>query len=171
LGPKADWAVSKMILLEIARLKRLPHLEKAIKNYEPQPDPVAQKKAELEVALLEMEIAEVQAKTALMKAQAQKAIADAEATDLSTTNDATGVAHARKMQEGQTQAEGNQDYAITQALTKGRKEGEKPGDIEAAIGWNQLTKDRGKVTPTIDSFMGPSTQEIQGPLEPPEAYV
>ena len=170
LGPSTDWSVTKLILLEIARLKRLPHLEKAIRNYEPTPDPVAQKKAELEVALLEMEVAEVQAKTALIRAQTAKAQAEADQTDLETTQDATGVAHERKLQEGQTQAEGNQDYAITQALTKPTKEGEKTGDIEAAIGWNQITRDKGKAPPTVDSALGLGAQSFSGPPEPQLTY-
>ena len=170
LGPATDWSVTKLILLEIARLKRLPHLEKAIREYQPTPDPVAQKKAELEVALLEMEIAEVQAKTGLLKAQTLKATAEADATDLETTQDATGVTHERSLQESQAQAEGNQDYAVTQALTKPRKEGEKEGDIEAAIGWNQLTRDKGKQPPTVDSALGLGAQSFSGPPEPPMTY-
>lgn len=166
LGPKVDWNITKMILMEIARLKRMPHLEKALKEFQPQVDPVVQKKAELEVALLEMEIAETQAKTALMKAQARKALAEAEATDVETTQDVTGVKHERDLQQAQAQAEGNQDYAVTQALTKPTKEGEKMGDIEAAIGFNQLTRDKGKPAPTVDSVLGGGPEMFAGPTDP-----
>lgn len=163
LGPATDFAVTKIILMEIARLKRLPHLEKAIKAYEPQPDPVAQKKAELEVALLEMEIAETQAKTELMKAQAKKALADAEATDLDAVEQGTGVTHQRGLQMAQAQAEGNRDYEITKALVKPKKEGERDGDVEAAIGFNSLVQDADKPAPVVDT---PAPIEAQG--MPPE---
>ena len=154
LGPKGDWNMVKIILCEIARLKRLPHLEKAIKEFEPQVDPVEKKKQELEVALLEAEIAEANAKAELSKAQARKAMADAGETELDTAEQAQGVDHTRKLQLAQAQAEGNQTYEVTKALLKPLKEGEKPGDVEAAIGFNELTKDEGKPAPKL-------------PLEPP----
>lgn len=171
LGPTVDWPVVRLILMEIARLKRMPHLEKAIREFEPQVDPVAQKKAELEVAILEMEIAETQAKTELLKAQARKAMAEADATDLDTTQDAAGVKHERALQQAQAQAEGNQDYAVTQALTKPVKEGEREGDIEAAIGFNQLTRDKGKPAPTVDSALGLPPQMPAGPISAVDQYV
>jgi hypothetical protein len=170
LGPKGDWNMVKIILMEIARLKRLPHLEKAIREFEPQPDPVAQKKAELEVAVLELELEEVKAKTELMRAQAKKAMADAEATGIEATEQATGVTHRRGLQLAQAQAEGNKDYEITKALTKPTKEGEKPGDIEAAIGFNELTKDADKAPPTVDSELGLGPQSFSGPPEPEMTY-
>lgn len=151
LGPKGDWNMTKIILMEIARLKRLPHLEKAIREYEPQPDPVAAKKAELEVALLEVEIAEAQANAALKQAQAKKALAEAEATDLDSVEQGQGVDHQRKLQLAQAQAEGNQTYEVTKALVKPLKENERPGDVEAAIGFNELTKDTNKPAPTIEA--------------------
>jgi hypothetical protein len=170
LGPKGDWNMVKIILCEIARLKRLPHLEKAIREFKPEVDPVAQKKAKLEVALLEQEIAEVQAKTDLMRAQAKKAIADAGATELESTQDATGVSHKRGLQMAQAQAEGNQNYEITKALTAKKKDGEKDGDIEAAIGFNELTKDSDKAPPTLDSELGAQAQSFSGPPEPVMPY-
>lgn len=174
LGPKGDWNMVKIILSEIARLKRLPHLEKAIKEYEPTPDPVAQKKAELEVALLEIEIAEAQAKTELLKAQALKAISEAEATDLDVVEQGQGIDHRRKLQLAQAQAEGNRDYEITKALVKPIKENEREGDIEAGIGFNSLVQDADKPPPTVDmgvpqeAQMMPPEESFGGPpLEPP----
>lgn len=163
LGPSTDFSVVKIILCEIARLKRLPHLEKAIREFQPTPDPVAQKKAELEVALLEVEIAEAQANAALKKAQAKKALAEAGATDLNTAEQGSGIEHQRALQHAQAQAEGNKDYEVTKALVKPRKEGEREGDIEAAIGFNELTKDSAKEAPTVDSLAPPPAQVM-----PPE---
>jgi hypothetical protein len=184
LGPKGDWNMVKIILMEIARLKRLPHLEKAIKEYEPKPDPVAAKKAELEVALLEVEIAEAQAKSELMKAQAKKALAEAGETDLDTAETEQGVKHERALQLAQAQGEANQTYEVTKALVKPQKEGEKPGDVEAAIGFNELTKDANKPAPRLPPIepepmmqqpvdMAPPMQDqgFAGPIEPVEPYV
>lgn len=170
LGPKGDWNMVKIILMEIARLKRLPHLEKAIREFQPQVDPVEQKKKELEVALLEADIAEAQAKVALMQAQAKKALADANSVDLETAETGTGVAHKRGLQLAQAQAEGNQNYEITKALTKTKKEGERDGDIEAAIGFNELTKTEDKAPPTVDNSLPPQAESFSGPIEPVMPY-
>lgn len=53
---------SQIILADIARLRKMPDLAKKIESYQPQPDPLAQAKAELEVALLEAQVMNEQAK-------------------------------------------------------------------------------------------------------------
>lgn len=55
-GPNSDPEVMKILMTEIARLYKMPHLAKKIEEYQPQPDPVAEKLKELEVARLEAEI-------------------------------------------------------------------------------------------------------------------
>ena len=54
--------MSQMILADIAKLRKMPDLAKRIEEYEPQPDPIAQKKAQLELAMLEAQIANESAK-------------------------------------------------------------------------------------------------------------
>ena len=71
LGPTEDPMVRKMILADICRLRKMPDLAKKLETYEPQPDPLAQKRAELELALLEAQVQEVQT-------QAQKNVANAQ---------------------------------------------------------------------------------------------
>ena len=71
-GNNMDPGMTKTILADIAKLRKMPDLAKRIQNFEPQPDPLAQKKAELEITLLEAEIAEVQARTQRELAQAQR---------------------------------------------------------------------------------------------------
>lgn len=158
VGPNADWKFTQMTLMEICRLKRLPHFEQMLREYEPQPDPIEAKKAELEVAKLEAEIAREQAETEEARARAAKAMAEANQAQLNTAEQGTGVSHARNLQSAQAQAEGNQAYEVTKALVKPSKEGEQPGDVEAAIGFNELTRDAGKAPPTIDSMAPPPPQ-------------
>lgn len=177
MGPTLDLSMMKIILAKIARLKRMPDLEQAIMAYEPQVDPVAKKKEELEVALLETEIAEARAKTALMEAQAKKALADAGETDLDTAETEQGIRHARNLQLAQAQAEGNQTLEVAKAIVKPVKEGEQRGDIEAGIGFNELTKDADRPPPVLPPLppvdMPPMMpeQSFSGPPEPVEAYV
>jgi hypothetical protein len=140
LGPNMDINMQKRILSQIAKLYKMPELEKDIKDYEPQPDPVEQKKRELEVAELEYEIALTQAKTAKTNAETEKILAEADSIDVQTENDAAGITHSREMEKQAGQARGNQDLAITKSLTAPRKEGEVEPDIEAAFGFNELSK-------------------------------
>lgn len=69
-GPDMDPDMHKIVLAEICTLRKMPDLAKRIKDYQPQPDPVAQKMQELAVAKVEAEVAEIRAKT-------QKTLADA----------------------------------------------------------------------------------------------
>lgn len=70
IGPNGDPGMTKMILSDIARLRKMPDLAKRIEQYEPQPDPVAQKLRELEVAKIDAEIAK-------LRAEAQATLANA----------------------------------------------------------------------------------------------
>lgn len=56
LGNSVPWEITKILLLEQARLRKMPELGKKLEKYEPQPDPLTQKKGELEVQLLEAQI-------------------------------------------------------------------------------------------------------------------
>lgn len=56
MGNSMDISISKMILADIARLRKMPDLAKKIEAWEPTPDPLAQRKMELEIALLEAQI-------------------------------------------------------------------------------------------------------------------
>lgn len=170
LGPKGDWNMVKIILMEIARLKRLPHLEKAIREFEPQVDPLDQKKKELEIAKLEAEIEEERARAELAKAQAAKAMAEASQTELDTTEQGTGVKHRRNLQTAQAQSEGNQNLEITKSLVKPSKVDEIPGDVEAAVGWNELTRDADKAPPTVDTELGYSAQQFADPYNTDARY-
>ena len=47
------------------------------------------------------------------------------------------------MEKQRGQSEGNQNLEVTKALLKGRKTkegGEEPGNVDAAIGWNEMSK-------------------------------
>jgi len=76
-APNGDQGLNKMILSDIARLRKMPDLAEKIENYEPQPDPLQQKMRELEIAKLEAEIMEIQAKAMSYQAGAQ--LSDAKA--------------------------------------------------------------------------------------------
>jgi len=62
MGNSMDPNMSRMILADIASLRKMPELAKQIKEYQPQPDPLAQRRAELELALLEAQVMNERAK-------------------------------------------------------------------------------------------------------------
>lgn len=86
IGPSGDQELSKMMLADICRLRKMPDLAKKIETYQPQPDPVQQKLQELEIAKIEAEIAEIQAK-------AQKILAEAGLAGAKTGTEGVKAAH------------------------------------------------------------------------------
>ncbi|AIU44332.1 portal protein [Delftia phage RG-2014] len=140
LGPNSPPDMVYLILAEIAELKRMPELAHKLRNFKPEPDPVAEKMKELEMQLKQAEVEEMLARAEKAKADARLSLARAEQADLDYVEQETGTKHARDMQRQQAQAEGNQARDITKALVTPTKEGEKAPDIEAAIGFNELSK-------------------------------
>lgn len=139
MGPNMDVSISTMILSEIARLKRMPVLADQLKKWKPTPDPIQVKKAELEVLELEAKIEELKSSTLLNQAKAQEAKASADLKDLDFVEQETGTKHARDLDKHKAQSRGNQNLQVVKALTAPLKDGQSRPDIEAAIGYNQLS--------------------------------
>ena len=104
--------VTKILLSKIATLRKIPDLAKQIEEFQPQPDPVAQEKAMLEVELLKAQIANEYAKAEenavdveLKSARAQNELAKAGKTssekdklDLDFVEQAGGLKHERELE-------------------------------------------------------------------------
>lgn len=75
VGPNSDPEMMKMILSDIAKLRKMPELAERIETYSPQPDPLAQEKAMLEIELLKAQIAREQAHAMNYQATAQLNVA------------------------------------------------------------------------------------------------
>ena len=76
-GPNMDPDLHKIVLSEICTLRKMPDLAHRIISFKPEPNPVAQKMQELEIAKIEAEIADLQAKT-------QKTLVDAGLSEAKT---------------------------------------------------------------------------------------
>ena len=139
LGPKMDFGFVKRVIAEIVKLKRMPDLAKDILDYDPQPSPHQLELEKLELELKRKEIQEIESKIQLNLSNAAKAKSEKEKTDLDYVEQETGTKHVRDMDKQAGQARGNQALEVTKALVKGTKDGERPGNIEAAIGYNTLT--------------------------------
>lgn len=57
IGNNVDPKITNMMLADVAALRKLPRLEKALRDYQPEPDPLAVEKAQLENELLRAKIA------------------------------------------------------------------------------------------------------------------
>lgn len=143
IGPNTDFGMVQLILSEIADLKRMPVLAERIRRFQPQPDPLLEKAKELEVLKLEMEIEKIRSEIDKNRAETIKKTAEADKVNLDVVEQETGTKHERDMEKQKGQAEGNQKLEVTKSLLKARKlanGAESRPDIEAAIGWNEMSK-------------------------------
>jgi hypothetical protein len=142
IGPSVDWGITRKVMAEIARLRKMPLLSKEISEYEPQPDPMAAAESEAKIRKLNAEAAAAEAQSLADQARAQYYIAqarkmgsEADLNDLDFVEQESGTKHVRKMAELEAQSEANQDLAVTKVLAEN-------GQVPAAIGFNQLTRSR-----------------------------
>ena len=113
LGNSVPFDISKIILCKIADLRKLPDLSRMIAEYQPQPDPLAQQKAELECELLRAQIANEhakanenavdvqlkQAKTQSELAKAGKLSSETDKMDLDYVEQASGLQQERELEK------------------------------------------------------------------------
>ena len=158
LGNTVPFDLTKMVLAELTRLRRMPELAHRLEHFNPQPDPLDQAIKEAEVAKLQAEVGKLQSEIAKNQAQAQyymvaarKVNTEADLNDLEFLEEETGTKHARELQKQQAQAEANQDLEVTKGLIRQDELNAKglpgtprlPGGvsgIDQAIGYNLLTK-------------------------------
>ena len=147
MGPNMDPQISMQLLSEIAELKRMPALAHRLRNWQPQPDPVAEQLKQLELQKLQVELEKLQAEAEYNRARAKLAASQADKVDLDYVEQETGTQHERDMDKQQAQARGNQALEITKALAKSRKPEEKQPDIAAAVGFNAVSDKLGQGQP------------------------
>ena len=112
-GNSLPFDITKIILTKIADLRKLPDLAKMISDYQPQPDPLEQQKAQLEIELLKAQIAnekakanenaiDVQlkaAKTQSELAKAGKLSSEKDKMDLDYVEQVTGLTQERELEK------------------------------------------------------------------------
>ena len=142
MGNTMDAGMSSMILADIARLRKMPELEKKLRTFKPEPDPLAIKKAELEIALLEAEVATEQAKAQEINTQAElnmaKARESASVADLSNLDyleQESGTKQERDLQKLSQQSKAQAETKMIEARMK-----REDSDVDYARG--QMDNDR-----------------------------
>ncbi|MBP93667.1 MAG: chromosome partitioning protein ParB, partial [Flavobacteriaceae bacterium] len=115
IGPNTSFDFTKLLLTEIATLRKMPTLAKRLDEYAPQPDPLAQRRAELELMLLEAQIQETMA-----NAQSKGSTAE--------LNSQKSVTELAKQNNLQSQTDKNNlDYVEQETGTKQERELQKQG--------------------------------------------
>lgn len=114
MGNNMDFNLQKMLLSDIAKLRKMPTLAKNIEDFQPQPDPLQQQKVQLELELLKAQIAneyaqtqERQAGAVLDQAKAGNVQSDTDKKDLDFIEQESGVTQERDLQKQSAQAEAN----------------------------------------------------------------
>lgn len=132
MGNSMPFEMSQMILADIARLRKMPDLSKAIKAYERKPDPMEQEKLQMEVALLRAQIAkteseamENQAQAGLDQAKTRQTQSQADMQDLDFVEQESGVTQERDLEKQRAQAESNTRMKIVEGALKNLTEREK----------------------------------------------
>lgn len=133
LGNTIPWEITQGLLSEVARLKRMPALAHAIKNFQPKPNPLEEKRMELEIAKIDAEIADLRSKAMLNQAKARSEAANADLADLDFLEQESGTKHARELQKQQAQAESNQMLEITKRVLDPTETKNKAGEIGNAL--------------------------------------
>lgn len=127
-GNNMDPGLTKMILSDIAKLRKMPDLAHRIESFQPQQDPVAAKKQELEIAELQAKINEINSKAALNMSQvghvdAKTGTEQAKAAHLQSDTDQknldfveqeSGTKQERELQKAGAQAQANAGLALLQ---------------------------------------------------------
>lgn len=156
IGNNMDIGITLMILSEIADLKRMPDLAEKLRTYKPQMTPEQQQMQALQLEEMKLKVEELRSKIALNNAKAEEALAGRDQKNLDFVEQESGTKHARDMQKQAGQARGNMDLEITKAITRPIKTatgGEKKPEIEAGIGWNELSdrlRDAGQPSSPVD---------------------
>jgi len=128
----------RMIRSEIARLRNMPALAKRIEEYQPKPDPVEEKRKELEIALLEAQVFNEQAKgkentvdvdlksakTETEKAKARQLGSTSDKQDLDFLEQSQGIQHERALDKQENKARSDANLKAVEASLAPKKGGE-----------------------------------------------
>ena len=144
VGPNMDQSLYMLILADIARLKNMPELAQKLAHWQPQPNPIQEQLQQLQLQNQQLQNQLLQSQVQLNESRSSNYGAEVQQKNLDTQEQATGVTHARAIQQTQGQAQANQNLEITKALVSDKKPDSIPGDIPAAIGFTQLSQNGGQ---------------------------
>lgn len=141
IGNSVDFGISKLLLTEIAELRKMPTLAKAIEQYEPQPDPLEEHRRQLEIQLLEAQIAQTmanaqqrgstamlnEAKVGTEQVKAGNLQSQTSKNVLDFVEQESGVKQERDIEKQQAQAAGNAQLEVIKAMLA-RQQNQRPSN-------------------------------------------
>lgn len=139
MGNNMDPEMSKMILSDIARLRKMPDLAKRIEQYTPQPDPLVQQQRQLEVQLLQAKLATEQAqgeyylsmaelnmsKVPTEAAKQEHLKSDTDLKNLEFVEQESGVHQEREIQKQNVQAKSQFQLKLLEHAQKAKEKSSK----------------------------------------------
>lgn len=139
MGNNMGQELVQMIMGDIARLRKMPDLAHKIENFKPAPDPIAERMQQIEMAKLELELGELQAKIQKLQTGAQLDMAKASELGASTdqktldfVEQESGVKQERDLQKQGEQARSQAQTKIIDHQLKMEQDRQK-GAIDMAI--------------------------------------
>ena len=119
LGQEMDQGMRNLVMSQIAKLQKMPDLAKAMAEYQPQPDPYAEKLKELEIREREANIIErlsraeenkvdminKQTQAMLNRAKTRELLSDTDLKDLDFAQTADGTKHRQEMDKESLKAQ------------------------------------------------------------------
>lgn len=140
MGNNLDFNLTKMILVDIARLRKMPSLAKNLENYSPEPDPIEEERRMLEIELLKAQIqatlghaaqrgsdaqlSQVKAGTESVKAQNLQSQTSRNVLDF--VEQESGVKQERDLQRQQAQAKSLAELEIVKDMLERRRQNQTP---------------------------------------------
>ena len=121
-GQQFGMEMYKMILSEIADLRKMPSLAHQIRTFESQPDPMQQ----MEIQKMQMEIEKIKAETQKILAEAGKTQTESDRNNLDYVEEESGVSHARDMQKQSAQANANMQLEAFKSELSKESSADKP---------------------------------------------
>jgi len=140
MGNNMDASMSKIILVDIARLRKMPTLAKELQEYKPEPDPMAVEKAQLEIELLRAQVANEGAK-------AKENTVD---VDLKKAKTDTEIGKARKLHSESDQSDLNfieQEDGVTESRELTKKDHDRATQLDLKAADSILSPDEEEGAP------------------------
>tara|TARA_B110000967_G_scaffold51926_1_gene53157 strand:+ start:2070 stop:4211 length:2142 start_codon:yes stop_codon:yes gene_type:complete len=114
VGPNEDPVIRRMVLSDIARLRKMPDLAEKLENYQPEPDPLEQEAKQLQVELLKAQVASEYARAEEREAggmldatKAENLTSDTDQKNLDFIEQESGVKQERDLEKQKAQSQGN----------------------------------------------------------------
>lgn len=122
MGNNMDPEMSKLLLTDIAKLRKMPELAKKLEVFEPKPDPLAERERLANIMLIESQVMLNQAKAQESQAKAGNTVSDTDLKNLNYVEQETGVKQEREKELHGAQADANMELEVVKSQLAPKKD-------------------------------------------------